>query len=109
MVFPTDPLQVPRHPSQLYEAALEGVALFTILFFATRKFGFLKRPGATMGLFLAGYGVSRIIVENFREPDAQMPDFPLGLTMGMMLSMPMLALGAWLIWRTFKTPQKATA
>ena len=54
MVFPTDPLQVPRHPSQLYEAALEGVALFTILFFATRKFGFLKRPGATMGLFISG-------------------------------------------------------
>lgn len=100
MVFPTDPESLPRHPSQLYEAALEGIALFVILFFATRKFGMLKRPGATMGLFLAGYGVSRIIVENFREPDAHMPDFPLGLTMGMILSMPMLALGLWLIWRT---------
>ncbi|WP_375204007.1 prolipoprotein diacylglyceryl transferase [Hyphococcus sp.] len=106
MVFPTDPQQVPRHPSQLYEAALEGVALFTILFVATRKFGFLKRPGAAMGLFLFGYGISRIIVENFREPDAHMPDFPLGLTMGMMLSIPMLALGGWLIWRTFRTPQQ---
>jgi phosphatidylglycerol:prolipoprotein diacylglycerol transferase len=100
MVFPTDPQQVPRHPSQLYEAALEGVALFTLLFFGAHKFGLLKRPGASMGLFLAGYAVSRIIVENFREPDAHMPDFPLGLTMGMMLSVPMLAFGVWLIWRT---------
>ncbi|WP_428409844.1 prolipoprotein diacylglyceryl transferase [Hyphococcus sp.] len=109
MVFPTDPDRLPRHPSQLYEAALEGVALFTILFFATRKFGLLKRPGATMGLFLFGYGISRIIVENFREPDAHMPDFPLGLTMGMMLSVPMLLLGAWLVWRTFAQKQKAAA
>ncbi len=100
MVFPTDPQQVPRHPSQLYEAALEGIAIFALLFFATRKFGLLKRPGASMGLFLAGYAVSRIIVENFREPDAHMPDFPLGLTMGMMLSLPMLAFGLWLVWRT---------
>ncbi|PQA86166.1 prolipoprotein diacylglyceryl transferase [Hyphococcus luteus] len=107
MVFPTDPQQVPRHPSQLYEAALEGIALFTILFFATRKFGLLKRPGATMGLFLAGYAVSRIIVENFRMPDAHMPDFPLGLTMGMMLSTPMFILGLWLIWRTKGAAQKA--
>ncbi len=100
MVFPSDPLQVARHPSQLYEAALEGVALFAILRVATHYFGFLKRPGATIGLFLAGYACSRIFVENFREPDAHMPDFPLGLTMGMMLSVPMLALGLWLIWRT---------
>ena len=70
------------------------------LFFGAHKFGLLKRPGAAMGLFLAGYAVSRIIIENFREPDSHMPDFPLGLTMGMMLSVPMLAFGLWLIWRT---------
>lgn len=99
MVFPTDPLSVPRHPSQLYEAALEGIVLFVIIRLAIRHFGMLKRPGATIGLFLAGYALSRIFVENFREPDAHMPDFPLGVTMGMMLSMPMLALGLWLIWR----------
>ena len=109
MVFPSDPLGVARHPSQLYEAALEGIALFAILFVATRVYGLLKRPGATMGLFLAGYAVSRIIVENFREPDAHMPDFPLGLTMGMMLSVPMLLLGLWLIWRTRSAPAKAAA
>ena len=100
MVFPSDPLQVARHPSQLYEAALEGIVLFAALRVATHGFGLLARPGAATGVFLAGYGISRIIVENFREPDAHMPDFPLGLTMGMLLSLPMLALGVWLIWRT---------
>jgi phosphatidylglycerol:prolipoprotein diacylglycerol transferase len=100
MVFPSDPDGLARHPSQLYEAALEGVVLFIVIRIATHYLGFLKRPGATTGLFLAGYAVSRILVENFREPDIQMPDFPLGLTMGMILSTPMLALGLWLIWRT---------
>lgn len=100
MVFPTDPIQVARHPSQLYEAALEGLALFAIIRIATHQFKLLQRPGATIGVFLAGYALSRIFVENFREPDAHLPDFPLGLTMGMMLSLPMLALGLWLIWRT---------
>ena len=100
MVFPTDPLGVARHPSQLYEAALEGLVLFAIIRIASHSLGLLKRSGATIGVFLAGYALSRIFVENFREPDAHMPDFPLGLTMGMMLSLPMLALGVWLIWRT---------
>ncbi len=100
MVFPTDPVGVPRHPSQLYEAALEGVVLFAVIRIATHSFNLLTRPGATIGLFLSGYAISRIIVENFREPDAHMPDFPLGLTMGMILSLPMLALGLWLMWRT---------
>lgn len=105
MVFPTDPLQVARHPSQLYEAALEGLILFIVIRIATHSFDLLKRPGATIGLFLAGYAFSRILVENFREPDAHMPDFPLGLTMGMILSTPMLALGLWLIWRTRRRMQ----
>lgn len=100
MVFPTDPAAVPRHPSQLYEAALEGLVLFAVIRIATHTFGLLKRPGAAIGLFLAGYAASRIFVENFREPDAHMPDFPIGLTMGMLLSLPMLALGLWMIWRT---------
>lgn len=100
MVFPNDPLQIPRHPSQLYEAALEGLVLFVVIRLASHVFKILQRPGAAIGLFLAGYSVSRIIVENFRQPDIQMPDFPFGLTMGMMLSAPMLALGVWLIWRT---------
>lgn len=106
--FPTDSLGLARHPSQLYEAALEGILLFVLIRVATHSFGLLKRPGATIGLFLAGYAASRIFVENFREPDAHMPDFPLGLTMGMMLSLPMMALGLWMIWRT-RTKQETAA
>ncbi len=100
MVFPTDPLGLVRHPSQLYEAVLEGLVLFIVIRIATHRFDLLKRPGATIGLFLAGYAAARIFVENFREPDQHLPDFPLGLTMGMMLSLPMLGLGLWMIWRT---------
>lgn len=103
MIFPTDPLGVARHPSQLYEAALEGIALFIILRLASHAFHLLKKPGATIGLFLIGYSLSRIFVENFREPDIGMPDFPFGITMGMILSTPMFLLGAWLMWRTRKT------
>lgn len=109
MVFPADPLQTPRHPSQLYEAALEGLVLFTALRVATHVFHSLRKPGATMGVFLAGYALSRIIVENFREPDVQLPDFPLGLTMGMILSLPMLAAGLWLVWRVRTKTPAATA
>ncbi len=97
MVFPTDPAQVARHPSQLYEAALEGLALFVVMRIATHRLGLLKTPGAGIGLFLAGYGAARTFVEFFREPDAHMPLFPFGFTMGMFLSVPMIALGAWLI------------
>jgi len=99
MVFPTDPLQTPRHPSQLYEAALEGVALFLILWAATRWFGVLKKPGSAIDVFLVGYSLARITVESFRMPDAHMPDFPFGLTMGMILSMPMFGLGLYLLTR----------
>ncbi|MBI1392252.1 MAG: prolipoprotein diacylglyceryl transferase [Alphaproteobacteria bacterium] len=99
MVFPTDPLQTPRHPSQLYEAALEGLILFAVVRLATHRFKTFQTPGATIGVFLIGYAFSRILVENFREPDAHMPEFPLGLTMGMLLSTPMIAFGVWLIRR----------
>lgn len=110
MVFPSDPLGVPRHPSQLYEAALEGFALFAIVAVSVWAFKWLRRPGATMGLFLFGYGLSRIIVENFREPDAHMPNFPFGLTMGMLLSAPMLAAGAYFLWKALRpsTPARAS-
>lgn len=102
MVFPTDPLGVPRHPSQLYEAALEGLVLFIAMRLATHGFHVLRRPGAAIGIFLVGYSLSRILVENFREPDAHLPDFPFGLTMGMMLSVPMVAVGALLLWRALR-------
>jgi phosphatidylglycerol:prolipoprotein diacylglycerol transferase len=93
---------LPRHPSQLYEAGLEGIVLFLILRWATHKAGWLQRQGAVTGLFLLCYGLIRISLENVREPDADMPHFPLGLTMGMMLSAPMVLAGVWLIWRALR-------
>lgn len=92
MVFPTDPLQVPRHPSMLYEFLLEGVVLFIVLWIFSRQ----PRPaGAVTGLFGIGYGLSRILVEFWREPDAHI-GYLAGnwLTMGMLLSVPMVIAGA---------------
>jgi phosphatidylglycerol:prolipoprotein diacylglycerol transferase len=94
----------PRHPSQLYEAALEGLVLFLVLRWATHAAKFTNRRGIVMGLFSAGYGIIRISLENVREPDAYLPDFPLGLTMGMMLSAPMIIFGLLLIWRGLSEP-----
>ncbi|WP_120632034.1 prolipoprotein diacylglyceryl transferase [Ruegeria sp. EL01] len=95
-----------RHPSQLYEAALEGVLLGVLLLVLVYRGGAFRKPGLIMGVFLAGYGASRFIVEFFRQPDAQFvsPGNPLGLawhvsgyglTMGQLLSLPMIALGIW--------------
>jgi phosphatidylglycerol:prolipoprotein diacylglycerol transferase len=88
------------HPSQLYEAALEGVLLFAVLAVAVWKFKTLRKPGLTAGIFLIGYAVTRSFVENFREPDSFVQGLPDWLTMGMLLSIPMIAIGGWLIWRT---------
>ena len=89
-----------RHPSQLYEAGLEGIVLLAVLAIAIYAFGALKRPGLVTGLFVAGYALSRITVEFFREPDPQLGYLFGGwLTMGMLLSLPMLAAGLWAIFR----------
>ena len=96
-----------RHPSQLYEAGLEGLLLFGVLWLAIWKGRLLTKPGYVTGLFLVGYGLSRALLETVREPDFGMPDFPLGLTMGMMLSIPMILVGAWLIWRAWSRPPVA--
>lgn len=91
MVFPNGgPL--PRHPSQLYEAGLEGVALFIVLALLINA-GALKRPGLIIGAFAALYGIARIVSEFFREPDPQLGFLWGGLTMGMLLSLPMIAAG----------------
>ena len=103
MIFPTDPLQVPRHPRQLYEAALEGLVLFLIVRIATHRFQALAHPGRASGLFALGYGLSRIIVEFFREPDAQLGYFLGFITMGMILSLPLVAIGIWLLVRSRHT------
>lgn len=94
----------PRHPSQLYEATLEGIVLFLVLRWATHRVKWLQRQGAVVGLFLFCYALFRISLENVRQPDEGMPNFPLGLTMGMILSIPMMLLGAWLIWRGLRRP-----
>lgn len=92
MVFPgAGPL--PRHPSQLYEAGLEGFVLFFVLFIAIRL-GALRRPGLIAGIFAVGYGVARIICEFFREPDPQLGFLFGGATMGMLLSLPLIVIGA---------------
>ena len=95
---------VPRHPSQLYEAGLEGVFLFGLLAFAIWKVGLLRKPGYVTGLFLLGYGLIRATLENVRQPDAGLDHLPFGLTMGMILSTPMMLIGAWLIWRAWSRP-----
>ncbi len=96
MVFPGAGPQ-PRHPSQLYEAALEGLALFAVLWWFSRR----PRPRmAVSGLFLAGYGAARGLVEFAREPDAHLGYLAFGwLTMGQLLSVPMLLAGAAMLWR----------
>jgi phosphatidylglycerol---prolipoprotein diacylglyceryl transferase len=94
----------PRHPSQLYEAALEGVALFAILWWAVYRAKLLNRRGVVMGLFAAGYALFRLSLENVRQPDAGLDQLPFGLTMGMILSIPMLVFGLWVIWRGIREP-----
>jgi phosphatidylglycerol---prolipoprotein diacylglyceryl transferase len=96
VVFPNGgPL--PRHPSQIYEAMLEGLILFVLLGFLIHR-GALRRPGLIIGTFALGYGAARSFVEFFREPDAQLGFLWGGLTMGMLLSLPMIVAGAAFIW-----------
>jgi phosphatidylglycerol:prolipoprotein diacylglycerol transferase len=96
MVFPRAGDGVPRHPSQLYEAGLEGLVLFIVLALLVRA-GALRRPGLITGAFMAGYGIARTAGEFFREPDPQLEQLAHGLTMGMVLSWPMIAIGVALI------------
>ncbi|HEV2162847.1 MAG TPA: prolipoprotein diacylglyceryl transferase [Stellaceae bacterium] len=107
MVFPSDPDHLPRHPSQLYEATLEGLVLFLILFFVMRRTDARQRPGTLAGTFLIGYGVARIIGECFRQPDANLNFIFWDVTMGQILSVPVLILGIWLLWYARRQPKQA--
>lgn len=89
----------PRHPAMLYEAALEGLALFVILRLATHTLKSLKQPGLTTGLFLVGYGVFRIFCEIFKIVDYRLIVEGYPITKGMVYSVPMLLIGAWFIYR----------
>ncbi len=96
MAFPTGG-PFPRHPSQLYEAALEGLLLFLLLQLLARAFGALRHPARITGIFVTLYAAARIFVEFFREPDAQIGYLFGGwLTMGMVLSLPMALVGLWI-------------
>ena len=98
----------PRYPSQLFEAGLEGIVLFALLALLTWRLHLLSRPGAATGIFIAGYAAARIFVENFREPDEGVTVLFGFLTRGMLLSVPMLLVGLWLLNRAWRivTPSK---
>jgi phosphatidylglycerol:prolipoprotein diacylglycerol transferase len=96
MIFPNGG-PVPRHPSQLYEAAFEGVILFLIMAWVAERTDWRRYPGRAGGIFLCGYAVARMSGELFREPDAFLGFFIGGITMGQILSLPMLIVGLYLI------------
>jgi phosphatidylglycerol:prolipoprotein diacylglycerol transferase len=103
MVFPTGgPL--PRHPSQLYQAALEGVALFAVLWALNRAGVRRSAPGAMIGAFLIGYGIARLVGEVFRQPDPQLGFLLFGATMGQLLSLPMVLAGVGFVWFARRRP-----
>jgi phosphatidylglycerol---prolipoprotein diacylglyceryl transferase len=98
IVFPgADAGPYPRHPSQLYEAALEGIVLFAILFVLFWRTQARYKPGMLLGTFLTGYGTARFLVEFVREPDVQLGILPWGLSMGQTLSLPMILTGVFFI------------
>lgn len=93
----------PRHPSQLYEAALEGLVLFVVINLLFRVEAIRERRGFLTGVFVAGYAISRAIVELFRQPDAHIGFLSLGFTMGQWLSLPMLLIGLYMMIRARRT------
>jgi phosphatidylglycerol:prolipoprotein diacylglycerol transferase len=106
MIFPNGG-PVPRHPSQLYEAMLEGAVLFIVLGLMVRA-GWLKRPGVITGSFALGYGIARIICEFFREPDLQLGFLWGGLTMGMLLCIPLMLGGIVILAVAFRRRPQTT-
>lgn len=112
-----DGVNVPRHPSQLYEAALEGLVLMLVMWWLALARGWLRHPGALTGVFFVGYGAARSFVENFRQGNAEFitPNNPFGhfvrfgdlpesggLTMGQILSLPMIAIGVVFLFIAFR-------
>jgi phosphatidylglycerol---prolipoprotein diacylglyceryl transferase len=109
IVYPTDPLQIARYPSELFEAFLEGICLFALLLAADRR-GARQQPGLISGIFLGGYAIARITGEFFRQPDPQRGYFTCNIfctTEGQLLSLPVLAAGAVIIWWATRRPQAA--
>ena len=110
MVFPDAPDQLPRHPSQLYEAGLEGLLMIVIMLTLYWKTRARFRPGLLVGVFTVGIGCARFFVEFFREPDAQLEDFAreTGLSMGQWLTIPLILLGLFMIARALAKPALAS-
>jgi phosphatidylglycerol---prolipoprotein diacylglyceryl transferase len=98
MIFPRADM-VPRHPSQIYQALLEGLLLFLLMLALSRREELRRRFGLLTGVFLCGYAVARIIGEFFRQPDAFLGFLAFGATMGQVLSLPMFLVGLWLVVR----------
>jgi phosphatidylglycerol---prolipoprotein diacylglyceryl transferase len=109
IVFPNGGPE-PRHPSELYEAGLEGIVLFAILRILTHRYHKLAQPAFISGAFAAGYGAARTFAEFFREPDIQIGYLAGGLTMGMLLSIPMIVAGIGvMLWASRRTVVAVTA
>jgi phosphatidylglycerol:prolipoprotein diacylglycerol transferase len=107
MVFPTDPLQIARHPSQLYQAGLEGLLLAVVMFWLFWKTRARWKPGLLVGVFALGMGLARFLVEFYREPDAQLSEFAMrtGLSMGQWLTIPLIAVGLFFMIRGLLRPE----
>jgi len=106
MVFPRTPDQLPRHPSQLYEAGMEGILLFAIMQAALRVFRLHERPGLLAAIFFTFYGVFRYVAEIFRDSDTV---FSSWLSLGQALSIPMWIVAALLYWLALRRPAARTA
>jgi phosphatidylglycerol:prolipoprotein diacylglycerol transferase len=104
MIFPTGG-ELPRHPSQLYEASTEGLLLFILLFTLACRTRILDKVGGLSGLFLVGYALARMFCEQFREPDEQIGFLWNIMTMGQLLSLPLLLLGSFLLGRALLKPK----
>ena len=115
LIYPTDPLRIPRWPSEIFEALLEGICVFLVLLVAERR-GLRRRPGLVTGILLASYAVARIIGEFFRQPDPQRGYFTCSVlctTEGQLLSLPVLVAGIAMMWwavraRTAEAKAKTT-
>lgn len=110
MIFPEDPTQLARHPSQLYQAGLEGALMVVIMLLLFWKTKARWRPGLLVGVFTAGIGLARFVTEFFREPDAQLAEFArtTGLSMGQWLTIPLIAVGVAFVVRALMRPALGT-
>jgi len=99
--------EMPRHPSQIYEGILEGLVPLIVLGVLAWRYKILAKPGLATGLFFIMYGIGRTIAENFRQPDAHIDFLFGGVTMGMLLSLPMWIGGAWFVWNALRTKPAA--